>query len=124
MAEEARGGTLLRPAHPLLDTAKDLYHQRRLRARYFSGSLFAEPMWDMLLDLFIADCERRRITVKSVCIGADVPTTTALRHLRWLHEQDLVERLSNPRDDRSTHVRLTAKAITAMENYLAALDLA
>lgn len=105
--------------HPLLDTAKQLYQQRRRRARYFPGSLFAEPMWDMLLDLFIADCERRKITVKSVCIAADVPTTTALRNLRWLHEQDLVERLSHPRDDRSTHVRLTAKAIAAMESYLA-----
>jgi Winged helix DNA-binding domain len=108
-------------AHPLLEQAKALYQQRRLRARYFAGSLFAEPMWDMLLDLFIADCERRRITVKSVCIGADVPMTTALRHLRWLHEQGLVERLSHPRDDRSTHVRLTAGAIVAMENYLTAI---
>ena len=109
--------------HPLLETAKHLYQQRRLRARYFSGSLFAEPMWDMLLDLFIADCERRRITVKSVCIGANVPTTTALRNLRWLHEQDLVERLSHPSDDRSTHVRLSAKAITAMEGYLTEIGL-
>ena len=107
--------------HPLLETAKILYQQRRLRARHFSASLFAEPMWDMLLDLFIADCERRRITVKSVCITADVPTTTALRNLRWLHEQDFVERLSHPRDDRSTHVRLTAKAIMAMESYLSAI---
>jgi hypothetical protein len=103
----------------LLETARALYRERRLRARYFAGSLFAEPTWDMLLDLFIADCERRRVTVKSVCIGASVPTTTAMRHLRWLHEQGLVERLSHPRDARSTHVRLTAEAITAMENYLA-----
>lgn len=104
--------------HPLLDIAKSLYRQRRLRADHFAGSLFAEPTWDMLLDLFIADCERRRITVKSVCIGANVPTTTALRHLRWLEEQGLVERLSHPRDARSTHVRLSAAAITAMESYL------
>jgi predicted transcriptional regulator len=102
----------------LLDTARALYRERRLRARYFAGSLFAEPTWDMLLDLFIADRERRRVTVKSVCIGSNVPTTTAMRHLRWLHEQGLVERLNHPRDARSTHVRLTEKAITAMEAYL------
>lgn len=102
----------------LLETARALYRERRLRARHFAGSLFAEPTWDMLLDLFIADCERRRVTVKSVCIGANVPTTTAMRHLRWLHEQGLVERLSHPRDARSTHVRLTADAITAMVSYL------
>ncbi len=110
-------------AHPLLQTARTLYKQRRLRARHFAGSLFAEPTWDMLLDLFVADCERRRMTVKSVCIGADVPSTTALRHLRWLHEQGLVERLHHPSDARSTHVRLTAGAIAAMEAYLTAVAL-
>jgi DNA-binding MarR family transcriptional regulator len=92
--------------------ARALYRERRLRTQY------AEPTWDILLDLFIADCERRRMTVKSVCIGADVPATTALRHLRWLEEQGLVERLNNPRDARSIHVRLTAAAISAMERYL------
>ena len=112
MTERARADDIL------LETARALYRERRLRARHFAGSLFAEPTWDMLLDLFIADCERRKITIKSVCIGANVPTTTAMRHLRWLHEQGLVERLSHPRDARSTHVRLTAEAITAMQNYL------
>jgi DNA-binding MarR family transcriptional regulator len=107
------------PADLLLETARALYRKRRLRARYFPASLLVEPTWDMLLDLFIADCERRRITVKSVCIASNVPTTTAMRHLRWLQEQGLVERLSHPRDARSIHVRLTAAAITAMENYLA-----
>ena len=105
--------------HPLVETARSLYDQRRLRARYFTDGLFAEPTWDMLLDLFIADCERRRISVKSVCIGAHVPTTTALRHLQWLQDHGLVERLRHPRDARSTHVRLTAHALSAMETYLA-----
>lgn len=108
-----------RPPDLLLETARALYRERRLRAQYFPGSLLAEPTWDMLLDLFIADREHSKITVKSVCISANVPTTTALRHLRWLHEQGLVERLNHPRDARSTHVRLTATAVTAMENYLA-----
>jgi hypothetical protein len=107
---------------PTLTTAaRSLYHERRLRARHFDGTLFAEPMWDMLLDLYIADREGRRITVKSVCVGADVPATTALRHLGWLHEQGLIERLNHPRDARSVHVRLSSVAITAMENYLAEL---
>jgi DNA-binding MarR family transcriptional regulator len=101
--------------------AHALYRERRLRTRHFPVSMFAEPMWGMLLDLYIADGERRRITVKSVCISADVPATTALRQLRWLHEKGFVERLGHPRDARSTYVRLTAQAITAMENYLAAI---
>ena len=110
-----------RPIHsvPLIETARELYRERRLRAQHFPGRLFAEPMWDMLLDLYIADGDRRRITVTSVGIGADIPATTALRHLQRLQDQGLVERLSHPRDARSTYVRLTAQAITAMENYLA-----
>lgn len=112
-----------RPSPPdlLLETARALYRERRLRAQYFPGSLLVEPTWDMLLDLFIADRERRKTTIKSVCISANVPTTTALRHLRWLYEQGLVERLVHPRDARSKHVRLTAAALEAMENYLTAI---
>lgn len=76
----------------------------------------------MLLDLYVADRERRRVSIKSVCLAAEVPLTTALRHLGWLTEQELVERLNNPRDARSTHVRLSAKGIAAMTAYLRALD--
>jgi len=102
-----------------LETARSLYKNRRRRAYFFADRLFAEPTWDMLLDLYIADCERRRISVKSVCIGADVPATTALRHLGGLEERGLVERLSHPHDARSTYVRLTSTALSAMEEYLA-----
>lgn len=104
-----------------LTLARALYWQRRMRARFFPGSLFAEPTWDMLLDLFIADCERRKITVKSVCIAADVPVTTALRQLRYLTEQGLIERLDNPRDARSSHVRLSEAGCVAMTEYLRAM---
>lgn len=104
-----------------VERARRLYRERRLRAAHFTQSLFAEPTWDMLLDLFIADGERRRLSVKSVCIAADVPASTALRHLRWLTEQGLVDRLDHPRDALSTHVRLSATGLSAMTAYLDAL---
>jgi DNA-binding MarR family transcriptional regulator len=75
----------------------------------------------MLLDLFIAVSEGRKITVKSVCIAANVPSTTALRHLRWLEEQRLVDRLSHPRDARATHVQLSSEGWVAMNAYLEAI---
>jgi DNA-binding MarR family transcriptional regulator len=75
----------------------------------------------MLLDLFIAASEGRKITVKSVCIAANVPTTTALRHLRWLQEQGLVDRLGHPRDARATHVQLSSAGWMAMNAYLEAI---
>ena len=109
------------PTH-LYDLARTLYEQRQLRVRHFPQSLFAEPVWDMLLDLFIGEIEKRKTSVKSACIAADVPMSTAGRHLKWLGEQGLVDRLTHPRDGRSTHIRISAAGLSAMTAYLAALS--
>ena len=37
------------------DTVRAVIRARRLRGRYFSEQLFADPAWDMLLDLFHGD---------------------------------------------------------------------
>jgi hypothetical protein len=50
---------------------------RRLRNQFFADELFADPAWDMLLDLFAAGLEKRRVSVSSLCIAAAVPPTTA-----------------------------------------------
>lgn len=51
---------------------------RRLREQMFSPELFADPAWDMLLDLYAARLERRRVSVSSLCIAAAVPRCGAL----------------------------------------------
>lgn len=105
-----------------LDRARALYRERRLRERHFPTRLCAGPMWNMLLDLFIADAERRAITVSSLCVAAAAPATTALRHLARLADHKLIERAPHPRDARSTVVRLSEDARAAMLAYLEALD--
>ena len=37
------------------ETIRSVIRARRLRARYFSEELFADPAWDMLLDLLQAE---------------------------------------------------------------------
>lgn len=64
------------------DTVRAVIRARRLRARYFSEELFADPAWDMLLDLLQAEIAHLRVPVSSLCIAAAVPATTALRWLR------------------------------------------
>ena len=34
---------------------------RRRRATHFNGVRFYDPSWDMILELYVATCERRRI---------------------------------------------------------------
>jgi hypothetical protein len=93
---------------------------RRLRAQYFTGELFADPAWDMLLDLFAASIERRRVSVSSLCIAAAVPPTTALRWIGTLHEAGLFERHADPSDRRRAYIALSAKALEGMRCYAAA----
>ena len=98
--------------------ARAEYRRRRLRGTVFdSDDLFGEPAWDMLLDLFIAGLEGKRVPVTSACIGACVPTTTALRWLSLIEERGLVIREPDPSDARRAHVRLSPEAMRRMEQY-------
>lgn len=98
--------------------ARRTYRNRRSRTAVFGDeTLFGEPAWDLLLDLFIAAKERKRVPVTSACIGAAVPTTTALRWLAVLEERGLVLREADPSDARRVFVRLSADAYARMVSY-------
>lgn len=93
---------------------------RRLREQFFATELFADPAWDMLLDLYAAQLEGRRVSVSSLCIAAAVPPTTALRWIGTMHDADLFRREPDPGDKRRAHITLTERAGNAMRGYFAA----
>lgn len=95
---------------------------RRIRDQFFVPALFADPAWDMLLDLFAAELEHGRVSVSSLCIAAAVPPTTALRWITTLTSHELIEREPDPLDRRRAHIKLTARAGIAMRGYFNALD--
>jgi hypothetical protein len=65
---------------------------RRKRVQFFGDDLFGEPAWDILLDLFATHLTGGRVSTSSLCIAADVPSTTALRWIGVLCERDLLLR--------------------------------
>src|SRR3546814_17984132 len=68
--------------------ARELLRFRRLRDRYFAGDLFADPAWDMLLDLYAARSQNSHpVSVSSLCIASSVPATTALRWIKAMEEK-------------------------------------
>src|SRR5690348_11712896 len=75
---------------PMSPVAQGLYRLRRRRERLFPTPLFSEPGWDLLLDLFIAESEGKRVSITSACIAAAVPTTTAVRCLKQLESLGFV----------------------------------
>jgi hypothetical protein len=113
--------TVARRQRLALTLARECYAGRRRRARYLSADLFGEPTWDILLDLYVAAREGRRVPTTSACIGAHVPPTTALRWLRILETRGLVGREEDGRDGRRTFVKLTARGEAVMEAFLGTL---
>lgn len=95
---------------------------RRLRARYFPVDLFADPAWDMLLDLFEAEITNRRVPVSSLCIAAAVPATTALRWLKAMVDRGIFIRRADPLDGRRVFVELAPDTSRALRRYFAGLE--
>lgn len=108
--------------HPIwVELARQAYEDRRRRSKIFRlDALFGEPAWDILLDLFIAAKERRRVSVTSACIGSAVPSTTALRWIAILEKQGLLVREADPGDARRVYVKLSARGYAAMLEYFSA----
>jgi hypothetical protein len=103
-----------------LATTRALIRMRRLREQFFERTLFADPAWDMLLDLFAARLEGRQVAVSSLCIAAAVPPTTALRWIAAMTEQGLLLREPDPDDRRRIFIALSAAAEQAMAGFLTA----
>jgi hypothetical protein len=95
--------------------------QRQLRGRFLDPELFADPAWDMLLDLTAAASEKVRVSVSSLCIAASVPATTALRWIRQMTDADLLARIEDHEDRRRAFIVLTERSRHAMSAYFAAL---
>lgn len=100
------------------EVARSSYRERRRRSEIFADqTLFGEPAWDIMLDLFIAAKERKRLPVTSACIGAAVPVTTALRWLTVLEDKGLIVRENDAADARRVFVRLSADGYEKMITY-------
>ncbi|MEM7780227.1 MAG: MarR family transcriptional regulator [Pseudomonadota bacterium] len=96
---------------------------RQARSKFFEGELFADPAWDMLLDLTAAKAERNQVLVTSLCIAAEVPATTALRWIKQLVETGIFVRVADPSDRRRAFIALSEQSSQAMARYFAEVEM-
>lgn len=106
---------------PLLsgETVRSVIRARRLRDRYFDAELFADPAWDMLLDLLQSEISQHRVPVSSLCIAASVPATTALRWIKSMSDAGVFVRRPDPHDGRRVFIELAPTASKALRLYFA-----
>lgn len=97
---------------------RNLIRARRARDQFFRSELFADPAWDMLLDLMAARLEHKRVSVSSLCIAAAVPATTALRWIKSMTDEGLFVRRADNNDGRRIFIDLSDRTAAAMNAYL------
>jgi hypothetical protein len=100
---------------------RNLIQKRRIRDQFFANGLFADPAWDILLDLMAARLEGKHVSVSSLCIAAAVPATTALRWITGMTESGLLERRMDPDDARRVFIELSQATLLKLEQYFAKL---
>ena len=112
MIEEPRASNANAPTpQQLAKLAKRLQDMRKSRTRFFDGSLFGEPGWDMILALYISDVEGYRLKVTDLMHESQATPSTALRWIDRLAELGLVRRRENPLDRRSQFLEMPADGI-------------
>jgi hypothetical protein len=101
-----------------LHFVRAILRARRLRGEHFPADLFADPAGEILLDLWGARLERKRVTVSSLCVAAAVPPTTALRWIGLLAERGLVVRVADLMDRRRVYIELSNTTAQALGGWL------
>lgn len=99
------------------ESVRAIIRARRARGKYLPADLFADPAWDMLLDLLQAELVQHRVPVSSLCIAAAVPATTALRWIKSMTDRGLLVRRPDPHDARRVFMELARQTSYAMRQY-------
>lgn len=102
----------------LIAAAREEVRRRTDRRLVLGPDMLAEPAWDMMLDLYLAQAVDRHVAVSSLCIASGVPTTTALRWIRILEKDGLLVRERDRDDARRSFVKLSGLAREKVELLL------
>ena len=108
------------PGEPLEITAplvRAILRIRRLRADYLPAA-GGDPAWTMVLELFAAGLEGRRLNQSRLTHAAEVPHTTGLRIVHTLLDAGVLVSCDDPADGRQRMLCLTAEAAAKVRTSL------
>ena len=91
---------------------------RHRRSTFFSAELFADPAWDILLDLFLAELQQRTVAVRELGRSSTVPSTILNRWLDKLEKDGWLGRKPDPSNPDRRVAALSAAGRSAMQAWL------
>lgn len=97
---------------------KAVLASHRRRAGLIPGMRSAEPVWNMVLELYAAAAESQRFSVIKLCQVSGSSVTTALRHIELLEADGFVAREPDDRDGRSQRIVMLPRLKAAVESWL------
>lgn len=100
-------------------TARRILEISRQADTMFDGPLLSNPGWEILLDLFIQRSEGKRISIISVCVAANAPTSTVLRYIQAMMDSGTIIKKPSPDDVEGLLIDLSDAAYTRMNGILA-----
>jgi DNA-binding MarR family transcriptional regulator len=94
---------------------------RRLREKVIGEDLFSDPAWDILLEAFAAFLGRRSTSLAELSSAAGVTSTAALRWIRKLQTDGLLQEQGGAIQPRGTTIELSPKGVLRLQEYFASV---
>lgn len=117
-AHAGRSGTDRDGEAALARAARQHLDARRAREKAFPSELFGEPAWDILLELFAAHIESRRVSVDIACDAAASPRGTALRWIDTLEKTGVIRRIGDTTDPDHAFLSLSPAAFEHLKEWV------
>jgi DNA-binding MarR family transcriptional regulator len=97
-----------------LELARKMQSMRARVVDLLPRDVFRDSAWDMMLELFVAEQQKRLVCVKELILVSGETSTSALRRIDRLEAAELLRRRNDPVDHRRVAVALTSKGNAAM----------
>lgn len=85
-----------------------LIRKRKLARDLLGPNLCSNPIWDMLLDLYVADREGKLLYIWPLSVAGNVPISSAHRKIDLMVQKGFVRRIVDESDRRRVGIQLSA----------------
>ncbi|QJU59341.1 MarR family transcriptional regulator [Sphingomonas sp. AP4-R1] len=106
------------PADRRVDACRALIAERALVGQHVGFDICPCPVWDVLLDLYLAHHEQRPTYLWSLCVAANIPVSSAHRKINMLVELGLLHRALDTTDARRVTVTMMPAVHSIMDELL------